>query len=159
VLESGLVRSALEARGWPVEDAAVDGFVVTTARGTTHTWPVLVGVLGDPPWFLVIESFVPVAVPAGQEVAAMEVVLRLGEGLFAGAYQVDFEDNSIRLRTSVSLRALRGLDEQTAGDLIADLVESNVLAVDGQLPAILEVVEGGTAPGIAVARMQAGLDA
>lgn len=165
-----LAREALEARGWTIENLAdvtddgdalfdpeVGDVLVSVVAADDHSWPVMIGVMGDEPRHLFVQSMVPFDADEGDEVPVMELLLRLGEGELNGAFDLDFEDGSITFRTAVPVHALLGVDPEVLSVWIVDVIENNVSTVVEFLPAFEAVLHEGMAPGLAVARLDVGL--
>jgi hypothetical protein len=161
------IATFFERHEWPVQqldadhldDETVPGDIsVTSVRGEHGTWPLVVGVVGDGPAYLVVQSIVPPVAPQGDEVAVLELITRLNDGLVAGCWELNFDDGTIRLRSSVPVSALAEVGTDVLVDLIDDLVTGNVIAADRFIPALEATIEHRLAPAIAIAAVEAGLD-
>lgn len=161
------VEAFLTHNDWPFErisdddpDLAVgDSHVfLTSVKNDDDTWPVVIAVAGEGPTHLVVQSILPVTAPTGAEVPAMEVLTRLNDGLVDGCLELNFDDGTIRLRSSMPVRSLAAVDATVLGEVVDELVVANVEIADWLLPAIRAVVDGGIAPGLAVAALEAGVD-
>jgi hypothetical protein len=146
------VRRMLEDRRWSVQTVeGLDGLLLTVVQSGPFKWPVLLGALGDGPSHLVIQSILPVEARVGELIPVTELLMRLNDGLVDGAYELNFDDGSIRLRTSVPIRSLLDLDESTLAAWAGELVDANVTTVEQHLPTIVSVIHGGVDPASAAA--------
>jgi hypothetical protein len=130
---------------------------LTSVRSEGQTWPVLIVVSGDGPTHLVVHSVLPVVVPGGEEVPAMEVLTRLNDGLVNGCLELNFDDGSIRLRSSMPIRSLASVDTAVLTDVVEELVIGNVETADWVMPALHAVVSDAIAPSLAVAAIESGV--
>jgi hypothetical protein len=160
------VEAFLTRSDWPHERLAGDDpdlevgdtpVFLTSVRSNDESWPVLIVVAGDGPTHLVVQSVLPVVVPGGAEVPAMEVLTRLNDGLVNGCLELNFDDGTIRLRSSIPIRSLAAVADDVLTDVVEELVIGNVETADWLLPALRAVVNDGVAPGIAVTALEAGV--
>ncbi len=131
---------------------------VTSVKGVNGVWPLVVGLVGDHPPYLIVQSIVPPIATAGDEVGVLELLARLNDGLVAGCWELNFDDGTIRLRSSVPVGSLAGVDHQVLVNLVDDVVTANVVAADRFIPALEAIIDHRVAPAIAVAAVDAGLD-
>lgn len=149
-----------ERNDWPVDhidDDDLVGLSITSINGEHGTWPLVVGVIGDP-GYLVVQSIVPPVAPQGDEVSVLELLTRINDGLVAGCFELNFDDGSIRLRSSAPVDSLAAVAHETLVEFVADVVAANVITADRYIPAIDAVIDHHVAPGIAVAAVEAGID-
>lgn len=161
------VEAFLTRADWPFErltgddpdlDVGDTPVFLTSVRSDGETWPVLIVVSGDGPTHLVVHSVLPVLVPSGEEVPAMEVLTRLNDGLVNGCLELNFDDGSIRLRSSMPVRSLVSVGAAVLTDVVEELVIGNVETADWVLPALRAVVTDAVAPSLAIAAIEAGID-
>jgi len=153
------IAAFFERNDWPVDHLDdFDGLSITSVKGDHGSWPLVVGVVGYDPEYLIVQSVVPPIAPAGDEVSTLELLTRLNDGLVAGCFELNFDDGTIRLRSSIPIGALADADPAMLVELVDELVTANVVAADRFIPAIEAVIDGGVAPAIAVALVEAGLD-
>jgi hypothetical protein len=161
------VEAFLTGADWPFERLASDDpdldvgdtpVFLTSVRSDEETWPVLIVVSGDGPTHLVVQSVLPVVVPSGEEVPAMEVLTRLNDGLVNGCLELNFDDGSMRLRSSMPIRSLADVGAAVLTQVVEELVIANVETADWVLPAIRAVVRDAIAPSLAVAAIEAGVE-
>lgn len=165
------VAAFFERHDWPVDhldaddsDNADDSGLgpervsITSVKGEHGTWPLLVAIVGEELSYLVVQSVVPPEAPNGDEVAVLELLTRMNDGLVDGCFELNFDDGTIRLRSAVPLHSLGALDVETLTNLVGDLVTGNVTTADRFIPALEAVIDHGVAPAIAVACVEAGLD-
>ncbi len=151
---------------WPVDhldddspyDLAADRVSITSVNGQHGTWPLVVSVVGIDLSYLVVHSIVPPIAPAGDEVAVLELLTRMNDGLVDGCFELNFDDGTIRLRSAVPLRSLTLLDTETLTNFVGDVITANITTADRFIPALEAVIDRGMAPAIAVAMVEAGLD-
>jgi hypothetical protein len=148
---------------WPVErlddgDGDLADVSVTSVSGEHGTWPLVVTVVGFDPEYLVVQSIVPAVAPEGDEVRVLELLTRMNDGLVEGCFELNFDDGTVRLRSSAPVSALVDVDADTLVDFVGDVVTGNVLAADRFIPALDAVISGAVAPAIAVAAVEAGFD-
>ena len=139
-------------------DTAPDRVSITSFKGDHGTWPLVVAIVGDEVPYLVVHSIVPPVAPLGDEVAVLEVLTRMNDGLVDGCFELNFDDGTIRMRSSVPLLSLVLVDVETLTNLVGNLVTSNVATADRFIPALVAVIDHGVAPAIAVAAAEMGLD-
>jgi hypothetical protein len=160
------VEAFLTQAEWPHERLADDDpdldvgdtpVFLTSVRSDDESWPVLIVVAGEGATHLVVQSVLPVAVAAGDEVPAMEVVTRLNDGLVNGCLELNFDDGSIRLRSSMPIRSLAPVGDDVLRAVVEELVIGNVETADWLLPALRAVIRDGIAPSLAVAAIEAGV--
>jgi hypothetical protein len=165
------VAAFFERHDWPVDhfddddgalgtdtDTGPDRVTITSVSGQHGTWPLVVAVVGVDLSHLVVHSIVPPVAPAGDEVAVLELLTRMNDGLVDGCFELDFDDGTIRLRSSVPLRSLAALDVLTLTNLVGEVVTANAATADRFIPALEAVIDHAVAPAIAVASVEAGLD-
>ena len=161
------VEAFLHHNDWPYERLADDDpdieigdtpVFLTSVRSDDEVWPVVIAVAGDGPTHLVVQSIVPAVAPPGGEVPLMEVLTRLNDGLVNGCFELNFDDGTIRLRSSMPIRSLAALDASVLEAVVEELVIANVETADWALPAIRSVRDGVLAPALAVAAVENGLD-
>jgi len=160
------IAAFFERYDWPVDHLDDDGdpelgperVSVTSVKGEHGTWPLLVAVVGEELAYLVVQSIVPPEAPTGDEVAVLELLTRMNDGLVDGCFELNFDDGTIRLRSSIPLHSLGALDVETLTNLVGDLVTGNVTTADRFIPAMEAVIDFGLPPAIAVASVEAGLD-
>ena len=158
------VEAFLVRADWPYERLADDDpdlevgdtpVFLTSVRSDDESWPVLIVVAGDGPTHLVVQSVLPVTVPAGDEVPGMEILTRLNDGLVNGCLELNFDDGTIRLRSSMPVRSLAAVADDVLGEVVEELVIGNVETADWLLPALRAVIRDGIAPSLAVAALEA----
>jgi hypothetical protein len=166
------VAAFFERHEWPVDhlDTDTDSSLaddsglgpervsITSVHGEHGTWPLLVAIVGEERAYLVVQSIVPPEAPAGDEVAVLELLTRMNDGLVDGCFELNFDDGTIRLRSAIPLRSLGALDVETLTNLVGDLITGNVTTADRFIPALEAVIDHGLAPAIAVASVEAGID-
>lgn len=168
---SEAIAAFFERHNWPVDhfddvagelggesDTAPDRVSITSFKGDNGTWPLVVAIVGVEVPYLVVHSIVPPVAPMGDEVSVLELLARMNDGLVDGCFELNFDDGTIRLRSSVPLRSLGLLDVETLTNLVGNLVTSNVATADRFIPALNAVIDHAVAPAIAVAAVEAGLD-
>jgi hypothetical protein len=87
----------------------------------------------------------------------MEVLTRLNDGLVNGCLELNFDDGSIRLRSSMPVRSLASVGTPVLTDVVEELVIANVETADWVLPAVRAVVRDAIAPSLAVAAIESGV--
>jgi hypothetical protein len=161
------VEAFLTHNEWPYERLADDDpdiaigdtpVFLTSVRSDDETWPVIIAVAGDGPTHLVVQSILPAVAQPGGEVPVMEVLTRLNDGLVNGCFELNFDDGTIRLRSSMPVRSLAALDATVMEAVVEELVIANVETADWAVPAIRAVLDGALAPALAVAAVENGID-
>lgn len=134
----------LSADGWPVQPGEYDGLPCIDTRfiGTDQAWHCRARPY-DPFGQLAFESVLPVAVPAAQRVAVLELVVRTNWRLLTGAFQFDPDTGEILFRSMVFLSHGATLTEE----LCRGLVYGNVLTVDRCLAEFTTAAAGGDVAG------------
>ena len=168
---SEAISAFFERHEWPVDhfddvdgelgvesDTSPDRVSITSVNGDNGTWPLVVAIVGVEAPYLVVHSIVPPVAPHGDEVRVLELLARMNDGLVDGCFELNFDDGTIRLRSAIPLRSLALLDVETLTNLVGDVVTANVATADRFIPALEAVIDGGLAPAIAVAAVEAGLD-
>ena len=94
------VAAFFERHDWPVDhldaddsDNADDSGLgpervsITSVKGEHGTWPLLVAIVGEELSYLVVQSVVPPEAPNGDEVAVLELLTRMNDGLVDGCFE------------------------------------------------------------------------
>lgn len=153
------IAAFFDRNGWSVEPLdIIDDAWVASVSGEHGTWPLVIALVGFDPQYLVVQSVVPPVAPDGDEVRVLELLTRINDGLVAGCFELNFDDGTIRLRSSVPVSALADVEHDVLVDFVTDVVTANVLTADKFVPALEAVIDHDVAPGIAVSAIDAGID-
>ncbi len=150
--------SAASDRAYSDVDRDTENVSITSVKGVNGAWPVVVALVGPGPSHLVVQSIIPCTAPLGAEVPVIELLARLNDGLVDGCFELNLDDGTIRLRSSVPVMWLAGIGADRIEQLVDVLVTNNVMVADRLLPAFAAVIEHGIAPGLAVVAVEADLD-
>jgi hypothetical protein len=130
-----LARTTFTTLGWPVVELGADALEVT------HDWsgiPFKSRLLGTGEGPVAIyDSRVPEAAPVDRRYAIARFLTRVNLGLAVGAFEMDWDDGSIRCRTSIDLHGAAMTSE-----LLGGLTSSNHQAMIDFAGYLLAVLRG-----------------
>lgn len=98
---------------------------------------------------LAVYSYLPVAIPAGREGAALDFVTRANLGLLPGAFELDPEEGMVRLR---SVTFLTGSDADEV--LVFRTFDDHNACFGTYLPGLVRVLYSAVDPARAVAEIE-----
>jgi hypothetical protein len=126
--------------GPPIEQHLLGGQAVLEAPDDRPLWPMGLYV-PDGEQRVVVYSVVVDEVPEALRRGIGEVCLRANRGLLGGAFELDLDDGDLRFRADLDLGGAV-LDDAQLADLLAPLLDANLVTVGQYAPAIRDVLTG-----------------
>ncbi|MEM9449475.1 MAG: YbjN domain-containing protein [Cyanobacteria bacterium P01_E01_bin.6] len=142
------VQAFFDGDEWPVVEVEPNAILQSTFQGDNGQW-LCYAQLQEEHRQLVFYSVLPLRVPDEKQMAIAQFMIRANNGLAIGNFELDFEDGTIRFKTS-----LRSPNTPLTDDVIRDLIYTNVLTVDQYLPGILQLLYSTTDPAAAIAHVE-----
>ena len=122
---------------WPAVFDYDAGHFAMRFQGTQAEWTCLAYALEDDKQF-VFYSLAPVRSDEDHLAAVAEYIARANWGLVLGNFEMDFDEGSIRYKTSIDVE---GAD--LTSELIQHVVYANIQAMDRYLPGLMLVLADG----------------
>jgi hypothetical protein len=137
----------LHSDGWPVAVRTDIGEVVATKyEGRSGIW-ICEGRIDAYERF-VFYSVSPVAVPEPRRSAVAEYAARVNFGLVVGSLELDLEDGTVRMKTSIDVEG-----DRLSPALVRNLIYANVRTLDVYAPGLLLVIQADASPAEALAQV------
>ncbi len=132
------MRRFFDEDEWFFEEDIENNALVSRFRGENGVWACLARVQGP---LVVFYSLLEVHVPEERRDAMAEFITRANYGLPFGAFEMDYSDGEVRLRTGFFTA---DIDFTTTH--MRNIVYANLLTMDRYLPGIMRVIYGREDP-------------
>ena len=106
-------------------------------RTEAHSW-MCIGEVREEPQFLIFLSRVTDEVAAERRAAVNELLMRINSGLAIGSFELDYDTDRVRFRTSIDLEG-----SEPTQPIIRQLVRANLSTMSRYIGAIQQVLGGG----------------
>ena len=141
------IHAFIEETEWHYEGPE-DDHIVALVPGEHGQWKLHVSWHGDERTFI-CRSVVAFDVPADRIAVAAEYITRANYGLTVGNFEMDCDDGTVLLRTSIPL----GEDELSRA-MVKRLIYGNCSLLDRYLPGLMAVAFGDVPPREAIRRIE-----
>ena len=125
---------------WPAVYDYDAGHFAMRFQGTQAEWTCLAYPVEEDQQF-VFYSIAPVRADEEHRAAVAEYLARANWGLVLGNFEMDFDEGSIRYKTSIDVEGAA-----LTGELIRHVVYANIQAMDRYLPGLMLVLADGASP-------------
>jgi hypothetical protein len=154
-----VVFGFFEADGWSLVDAGDGHTHGASVEGDNGRWTTVVQVFDDRGVFA-FYSVAPLTASVERAEAVVEFVTRANAGMVTGNFEFEYRSGQVRYKTALDLGGL-GDDRLGAlaaggalGELVRDLVYSNVGTLDRYLPGLVKVIAAAAEPAAAIAEIE-----